>query len=214
MANEKPTKKEIEKEREERRGYALKYLKNGNFLDLATAYFTQNDKNFGETDNQAFEEFLYTPAFNSAVSGDVKYTALDEEGNKVEIPLIDISAEGIRRKREGGRRYSGRMEISEYNTISKAAQIVMESVGSIKVEDLMDLIGSGINVLDIKEVYQNRYISDLLQSENEEEKKLAGQLLGGYRAYIATQKVSEALGLRAAAIRGGLEKIVNEEQGK
>lgn len=201
MANEKPTKKEIEEAKEKRRGYALKNLKAGSLLNLATSYFTQADKNYGEHDNSAVEEFLY----RQAIKGVSAYNLDSGEES-------DLVYDSLLGSRQDGKRYSG--HVSEYDIIKTGALIVQQSLEAVKVEDLMDLIGSGINVLDIGEVYQNKYVSDLLQSENKKDKEVAQTLIGGYSQYLATQGVSRALGLRAAAIRGGLEKIVNEEQEK
>jgi len=194
MADEKPTREEIEMAREKRRGNALKNLKAFSLLNLATAYLTQSDKNYGEHDNGSVEEFLYKPSLRNASSYDLES---GEESSLVYDSLLG--------SREDGRRYSG--QVSEYGTIKTGAVIVQQSLAAIKVKDLMGLVGSGLTI-DTKAV-QNRYIFDLIQSENEEDKKLAHNLIGGYMQYLATQGVSSALGLKAAAIRGGLEKLVS-----
>ena len=187
--------------REKRREIALKNLKAGKLLNLATSYFTQADKNYGETDNEVVEEFLYRPSLKNASAYNL------ESGEE-----SDLTYDSLLGSREDGRRYSG--QISEHGIIKMGAQIVQESLGAVKVEDLMELVGSGLSQVDIKESYQNRYVSDLLQSGKKEDKEVAKTLINGYFQYLVTRGVSKALGLRAASIRGGLEKIVNEEPKK
>lgn len=196
MTGKQPTKKEIEELKETKRGNAMKNLRESNLSDLATAYFTDSDKNYGEYDNSAVEEFLYFPAFNSKTS----YHDL-ESGE--ETDLLKSSLLG---SRQNGKRYSG--QVSEYNMIKNAADVIQGSLGAIKVEDLMSLLGS---VFHIKEDYKGKYIGDLIQSEKEEEKEFAMKLVGGYLQYQTAKKVSKALGQRADKIKGGLEELVKKE---
>ena len=193
MAEQTPTKEEVERQRVKRREIALKNLKAGSLSNLATTYLTQADKNYGEHDNGSVEEFLYKPSLNKANAYDL------ESGEESSIVYDSLLG-----SREDGRRYSG--QVSEFGIIKTAALIVQQSLGAVKVGDVMDLIGSE-NTLDTKSV-KEKYISDLLQSANEEDKKLAQNLLGGYLQYLSTQGVSKALGMKATTIRGGLEKLV------
>jgi len=183
--------------KEKRREIALKNLRAESLPNLATAFFTQReDSGYGKADNDSVEEFLYEPSLRKADYYNLK------TGRESSIVY-----ESLLGSREEGRRYSG--QVSESGIIKTAAIITQDSLGAIKVEDLMGLLGSELN---IKKDYQNRYISDLLASENKEEKELAQKLVGGYMQYLTTKGVSKALGLRATAIRGGLEKIVGEEE--
>jgi len=185
--------------KEKRREIALKNLGAKNLSNLAIAYVAQGENSgFGRADNDAVEEFLYEPSLRKADYYNFK--------SGKESSLIYESLLG---SREEGRRYSG--QVSEYGIIKTAATITQESLGALKVEDLMGLLGSEIS---IKIDYQNKYISDLFASENEKDKKIAQALVGGYMRYLTVKGVSEALGLRATAIRGDLEKIVSEEEKK
>jgi hypothetical protein len=182
--------------KEKRREIALKNLRADGLLNLAATFSAQRDESgFGKADNEAVEKFLYGPSLKGADAYDLK------SGNR-----SDLLYESLLGSREEGRRYSGK--VSEYGIIKTAGQIVQESLISIKVEDVMKLAGSKIN---IKKGYQKKYISDLLESGNEEDKQVAGTLIGGYIQYLTTQRVSGALNQRAEAIRGGLESIVTEE---
>ncbi len=73
----------------------------------------------------------------------------------------------------------------------------------------MSLLSSYVK---IKESYKGKYIADLAQSKNEEDKKIALELIRGYTQYAVTQKVSKAIGQRAENIKGGLEKLVKAEK--
>ena len=203
MENKQPTKKEIEEAKETMRGFALKNLKKTNLKNLAIAYFTQLDKNYGENDNSAVEESLYFPALNSGTS----YYNLEsgEESDLLKDSLLD--------SRQDGKRYSG--QGSEYETIKKSAAIIQQSLGAIRVQDLMDLLGSYVK---IKEDYKDKYINSLANFNKKDEKELTEEdkfvikLIKGYTDYITLQGVSESFGKRAENIKGGLEKLVKAEE--
>jgi len=200
MTNEKPTKEEIEEQKERRREVALKNLKEPNLLNLSVAYYTDRENSgYGKNDNAAVEEFLYYPAIRF---GPQTYDL--ESGEK-----SDLLKDSLLSSRQDGKRYSG--QVSEYNIIKIGAAIIEQSLGAIKVDDIMFLLGS---VFHIKENYKGKYLNDLLQSEKEEDKKTAGMLIGGYLQYQTTQRVSKALGQRAENMKGGLEKLVKKEEKK
>ena len=199
MENKQPTKKEIEETKENMRVNALKNLRESNLKNLAIAYFTQLNKNYGENDNSAVEESLYFPALNSGTS----YYNL-ESGEE-----SDLLRDSLLNSRQDRKRYSG--QVSEYETIKKSAAVIQQSLGAIKVQDLMDLIESKVK---IKEDYKDKYIHGLAnfdkkdEEELTEEDKFVMKLIKGYTDYITLQGVSESLGKRAENIKGGLEELV------
>jgi len=199
--------KEKDERREQKRDIALYNLKSGDLTDLAVAYLAQDEKSgFGEMDNSAVEKFLYRPSFSSAISGDSTYR---DPNTGEEISLAGVSEEDLERSREEGRRYSGRVEVSEYKTISKAANILQESLIRVKVEDIMELMESTVQV---DEKYKGKYISELLESGDEEDKEVAEILIGGYMGYLATDGVSRALSEMTNSHISGLEKLVSKKE--
>jgi len=200
MAQERQTKEEMEKRREEARGYALKNLRAKNLSNLAISYLAQtDDSGFGNTDNDAVEEFLYFPALNSGTK------TYDLKSGKE----YDLMRNALLGSRKDKRRYSG--QVSEFDIIETATNILQQSLATVKVSDVIELIGS---TAPIKDSYKNKYIVDLAQSSNEEDKKVVGTLIGGYITYIATQGVSDALKSRANSVRSGLEELVKPEEPK
>ena len=187
--------------REKRREIALRNLKAENLSNLAVAYITQTEQSgFGGVDNESVEEFLYAPSLKKADAHDL------ESGKE-----FSIVYDSLRGSRKEGRRYSG--QVSEYGIIETAAAITKESLESIKVEDLIGLLGSKLNV---KTAYQGKYLSDLTEKIGEKgrEQELGKTLISGYLTHLTTQGVSKALGLRANELRSGLEMLVGEEQKK
>jgi hypothetical protein len=193
MTNPTQSQRESAEAREKTRGYALQNLKAANLSNLAVAYGAQNkDSGFGETDNDAVEQFLYKPSIKGSDAYNLK------TGEK-----SDLVYDSLLGSRQDGRRYSG--QVSEYGMIQTAASIVQESLLSVKVEDVMQLLGSSVTV---KKGYEGKYLVDLLKSENKEDKEVAQNLVGSYMAYITTTGVSKSLGMRAQGIKGGLEKLL------
>lgn len=198
MENEQPTPEEIEESKERMRLVALKNLRESKLWNLATAYHANiEDGGYGKIDNKAVEKFLYHPTINS---GPKTYDLKSGE----ESDLIKDSLLG---SRHDGRRYSG--QISEYEIIQTSAAIIQQSLGAVKVDDIMSLLSSYVK---IKESYKGKYIADLAQSKNEEDKKTALELIRGYTQYAVTQKVSKAIGQGAENIKSGLEELVKKEE--
>ncbi|MEK6812366.1 MAG: hypothetical protein AABX76_02300 [Nanoarchaeota archaeon] len=193
MTNGTSKEKEIAEAREKTRGYALQNLKAANLSNLAVAYGAQSkDSGFGETDNAAVEQFLYRPS----IKGSDAYNL--QTGEKSDLVYGSLLS-----SRQDGRRYSG--QVSEYGMLQRAASITQESLLSVKVSDVMEIIGSKVPV---KKGYEGRYIADLLESKNKEDQEVANAIVGMYMGYITTTGVSKSLGMRAQAIKGGLEKLV------
>ncbi|MEK6847566.1 MAG: hypothetical protein AABX50_00380 [Nanoarchaeota archaeon] len=181
--------------REIRRQTALKNLVAQKLSGLAVAYFAQDEKSgYGSTPNDAVEQFLYKPAIEGANAYDLK--------SGEEFDLVYKSLLG---SRKDGKRYSG--QVAEYDIIKTGAEIIQDSLTAITVGDLMNLIGSE----NIPKGYADKYIADLAQSGDEKEKELAGNLIGLYLSYFTTKGVSKSLDMRAGAIKGGLEKLVQGE---
>jgi len=198
MEKKEITPEEIEKVREKVRLNALKNLRSEKLVGLATAYFVSDDNNYGEYDNSAVEEFLYFPALSS--QSPITNLETGKQGDLVMSSLVG--------SRQDGKRYSG--QASEYGIINKAAQILQQSIAPIKVEDILKLVGSKIDASKIKESYKEKYISELLQSEDEKTSKFAKELVSTYSQYLVTQGVAKSHTLRTNQIRGGLEKVLTD----
>lgn len=196
-----PTPEQIEALKETRRQNAFKNLRDSDLLNLSTAYLVQReDSGYGKQDNVTVHDFLYIPSMNS----NPPMYSLDS-GKEHNLMLSSLMA-----SRQDGRMYSG--QITEYDTIHNATGIIQDSVASIKVSDIMELVGTNTEAqLYTHLIGGDRYVSDLLQSENEEEKELGTKLVAGYMTYITNRGISKAFGIRADSIRGGLEKILMPE---
>ena len=194
MENKEPTKKEIEEQKEKMREIALRNLEESNLLDLSVVYYTnREDSGYGKNDNAAVEESLYHPAIGSGAKAyDLK------SGEK-----SDLLKDSLLSSRQDGKRYSG--QVSEYEIIKTATAIIQQSLGAVKVEDIMNLLGSSI---DINKNYKDKYLVDLAESKNKEEQETVQKLIGGYLSYITAQGVSKALGQRTENIKSGLEELV------
>ena len=121
----------------------------------------------------------------------------------------DLIRNAVLGSRQDGRRYSG--HVSEYGIIKTASEISDESLLSIKVSDVYDLIGSNANT---NKIFGDKYLSDLLESQNEVEQKLGASIIQSYTSFMTMKGVSESLGKGADLIKGGLEKLLGEEQKK
>ncbi len=198
--SKEPSREEKEKAREKSRYVAMKNLRESNLQNLAISYFAQDkDRGYGERDNAAVEEFLYFPAINS---GTKTYDFESGEG-------YDLMRNSLLASRQDRVRYSG--QISEHEIIKTSASIIQKSLEYVKAKDIMDLLGSTV---DVKEAYKEKYLIDLLKSANEEDKKIGMTLMTGYLDYAVSQGVSKSLGKKSEQIKGGLEKIIAEDKSK
>lgn len=201
-----------EEQKEKQREVALKNLAEAPLMDLATAYFIKKDKNYGEADNSAIEEFKYHPARNSGAK------TYDFETGKE----IDMEQKLLLDSRQDGERYTG--NVTEHKIIKSCAKIIQESLDRIKVQDVLELIGSEEKVVDD---YKNKYLSDLLSQVSQEEfdklpenekKEIAksqefyGKIMAGYTQYLTGTKVLESFGEQTNSVKGGLEKMLCEEK--
>ena len=193
-SNQTPTREELAKAMQKIREISLKNLKAQNLSNLAVAYFAQSKKGgYGERDNSAVEKHLYLPAISSGL----KFHN-PENGEEEDLMTSELMS-----SREDGERYSG--NISEKGLMKKSASIIQDSLGGIRVKDMMELIGSKIPIDDS---YKGRYLVELANSPNEEDKKVYETLVGGYMNYITSKGVSESLEKDSKQIRKNLEGLV------
>ena len=209
MTEEKqPTKEEIERFMEARRAIALKNVKDKTLSDFATTYFVEESGKFGDEAKSSFEQFKYMPAFESGI----KYTD-PETGEEV-----NLAQQAILESRQGGKRYTG--NVSEFKLIQKSSKIIQEALENLKVQDMLDLMGSKKKVKEeLKDMYVG-YLNPKMHKEQynrlsegqreilKSQKDIYNTLVGGYQSYMAKTKVSEALGESAKQIPKGLESIL------
>ena len=185
--------KQSKEDREEQREIALKNLGADSLRDLAVAYFVTKGKDYGESDNDVIESHLYLPSMSSDV---------EVHGpNGTSQGLVMNALLGSREK-DGGR-YSG--SVSESGIIKTAGNIILQSLGSLTVRDVLDLMNykgalEGVN--------DGSYLSDLIES-GEDDEKAAQILVGAYRSYLTNKGLSSAYGQRADAVSGSLEGILS-----
>lgn len=165
---------------------AMKTFNSTNLLALAAAFYVENSGQYGEAGASAVDEYIYGPALRENT---------------------DVIFGTLLGSRQGKKRYTG--NVSEYAIIQNAERIVRESLGALNAEDILKLMGSKA---EIGEQYKGKSMVELSQSENEEDKKLVGALVGSYQTYLADTKVAEALSIRAEARTGQLEKMLSGKE--
>ena len=195
MREKKLTKEESEKIKERQREIALYNLESESIQGLTAAFYTEDSKGYGDVPGDAVDNFIYAPAISSG-----PIIKEYESGEKV-----DLIRNSLLGSRKGGKRYSG--QIDEYTLIENAMQITQEALTKVKVEDIKKLINYDG---DIPEAYREKYLSELIESEKEEDKAIVGKLITAYVEYLGSTKVAEALNKRAEAISGSLERILTE----
>src|SRR3989344_822489 len=171
-----PTKEEV-------REVALKNLKSA-LGDLAVAYQVQISESYGKAGGDAVYNHLYTKARGS------------EEGNALTNKIL--------RDNSGGLRYGG--SVSEAQIISSAYSTIKNSLGLVKVSDVMQLLGSKEKI-DPK--YKDAYMSDLLGENADEQLKQIGQMvMQTYMGSRTDAKFGEAFAMNSRAGVGQLEQIL------
>jgi hypothetical protein len=197
------TEKNEPTQEEKQRDVALKNLKANTLMDLAATYLVYKNKKYGDEDNDAMENFKYFPAFNSGAKA---YAADGTEYNVVQNSIL--------KSREKGVRYSG--NVSEVGIMKDCSQIINESLNSVKISDIMGLMGSKANV---KDAYLGSLVSKLSEDQFkklpkakqeaiEAQEELYGTIIGSYQSYLTKTKVSESLAQGAKEISKGLEKML------
>ncbi len=197
---DKPEEKSPE---EKQRDVALKNLKASNLVDVAASYLVYKNKKYGDEDNDAMNAFKYFPAFNSGLKA---YAADGTEYNVMQNSIL--------KSRQEGERYSG--NISEMGIMKDCAAILQESLNSVKISDIMGLMGSKAKVNDgylgsLKSNISDEEFSKLSKDKQEAivaQEGLYKNILGGYQAYLTKTKVSDALAQSAKEIPKGLEKML------
>jgi len=217
MTNKQPTQKEIEEAKERIRKIALKNLKAGNLMNLASAFLVEESEAYGEAGGSAVEKFKYWPSFNS----NLKNYDLEsgEEENIFEKTILG-SRKGAKNGKPG-KRYSGNFK--EYDIMQDCAEIMQNSLDQIKVSDLYsELMGGSKKVKsELKDVYLGELKPQLSQAEFDKltpDKKEALQknmefykvLVDSYKSYLTDKTVSESLGERKSSTLKNLENILTE----
>ena len=191
MAKEK---KELTPEQKESLRYiALQNLGEDKLSGIAAAFYAYKNNAYGKDGNADMHEFIYGPAIDSGVKFYNPETG--EEAGLISYLLKESGEED--------ELYSG--TLTEKNILKKSAGIIGGATQFIKVSDLMNLIGSK-ETLDSK--YAGRYMFELAQSENEEDKQLHGALTSNYMRYMTKKYVAQASEEGMKAIKGGLEAIL------
>src|SRR3989344_4229615 len=116
MTNDKPTQKEIEEAKERIRKIALKNLKAGNLMNLASAFLVHKSKAYGQGGDSAVHEFKYWPSCNSNLK------AQNLESGEEENLFKNV----ILKSREEDEIYSG--NVSELGIMKDRAGIMRESL--------------------------------------------------------------------------------------
>ena len=149
------TPQEIEEAKERIRKIALKNLKAGNLMNLASAFLVNESGQYGEAGDSAVEEFKYFPSFNS----NLKAQNLESEKE------YNIFENAIRNSRQSNKRYSG--NISEYGIMQDCAEIMQNSLNQIKISDLYsELMGGSKKVKgELKDVYLGELRPQISQEE-------------------------------------------------
>ncbi|MEK6945494.1 MAG: hypothetical protein AABW63_01750 [Nanoarchaeota archaeon] len=209
----KEEEKKLAELREKARGYALDNLgAKSSILNLAAAYFADRKNAYGDAGNSAVDQYLYQPT----IDGGARYT--DPQTGK-EVGLMSQALLG---SREDGDRYTG--TLTERKILKKASQILAGSASLVKLADILQSMGSKV---ELKPEYANVYVadvkdmkmSDLLgEGASEEEKKALGKVnvadyvLDNYTQWLTDTKVAEALTARAKDARSGLEEILKKPE--
>lgn len=180
---------------ETKREQALENLtKRKELLNLAIYCHAKEDiRTYGDEGISALEAHLYEDSLKNYLNSD-KQSVYD---------MIVAS----RANRKAG---TGAVNLSEDKIINDCYAIIQQSLLALQVKDILGLIEYKGNVKG----KENKYLSDLAQSKNEEDKKLAGILVGSYLQYMTSMKVGEALIQSAKSIPKGLEQILTSEKDK
>lgn len=193
MTKKETEKTKTEEAKEAKRKVALLNLNAKHLMNLANAYHVENG-NYGEAGSSAVDQFIYQPA----ISGGTNFYS--ENGEQVNLVISSLLG-----SRADGKRYTG--NVKEYDIIKQAAMIQQESLIGIKISDATNILG-----ISYEGDKANKYLGELLQSEDDEDKKLAQQILGTYLGNSADNTVSDALTQRVKSRTSGLEKILKPSE--
>ena len=212
MTNDKPTQKEIEEAKERIRKIALKNLKAGNLMNLASAFLVHKSKAYGQGGNSAVHEFKYWPSFNSNLKN------YDLESGEEE----NLFKNAILKSRQEDEIYSG--NVSELGIMKDCAEIMQNSLDQIKISDLYsELMGGSKKVKgELKDVYIGELMPKIPKEEFNKltpDKKEALQksmelhkvLVDSYQSYLTDKAVSESLGERKSSTLKNVENILTED---
>ncbi len=186
---------EAQEKTEKQRVVAMLNLSDGNLTTLAATYFMDKSGQYGEAVNSAVESHAYASSMAKRPS------YIDSEGNEVDLVMSSLVG-----SRQDGKRYTGK--VSEYEIIKTASEIIKESLGGVKVGDVLKLMGSKKSE-EIK--HPEKYVFELIGSKNEEDKKLGQEIAVFYIQYLQDKVAGDALAQKTKAVRGGLEKMLTED---
>lgn len=182
------SKEEIKADKEKKRTESLENLKNESLKSLAVAYHVkQNLRAYGDETNKIVEMYLYR-------------TALGDNPQEILGELLG--------SREGDELYSG--QVSESRIINRAAAVQQESLLSVTVGDILEIMGID-KENDTLAKYKDYFIGDLSKSKDKEEKEAFQSIVGGYQSYFIEGKVIEAYEKSREATKKSLEQVVDEE---
>src|SRR3989338_10789693 len=206
-----PTQKEIEEAKERIRTIALKNLKAGDLMNLASAFLVEESGVYGEAGGSAVEKFKYWPSFNS----NLKNYDLESGEEK------NLFKNAILKSRQEDEIYSG--NVSELGIMKDCAEIMQNSLDQIKISDLYsELMGGSKKVKgELKDVYIGELKPQLSQAEFDKltpdkkkgiqaSQELYKTLVTAYQTYLTDKAVSESLGERKSSTLKNLEKILTE----
>ena len=204
-----PTQKEIDEAKERIRKIALKNLKAGNLMNLASAFLVHKSKAYGQGGDSAVQEFKYWPSFNSNLK------AQNLESGEEE----NLFKNAILKSREEDEIYSG--NVSELGIMKDCVEIMQNSLDQIKISDLYsELMGGSKKVKsELKDVYIGEIIPKMPQKEFDkltDDKKKAIQknmkfyktLVTAYKTDLMEKAVEESIGERRSSNLKNLEKIL------
>lgn len=180
---------------ETKRTHALENLtKRKDIVNLAIYHQAKGDtRAYGDEGISALENYLYEDSLKDYLNS----------GKQSVYDMVVAS-------RTNGKAGTGAINLSEEKIINDCYAIVQQSLLALQVKDVAGLIyykGSVKGKAD-------KYLLDLAQSNNEEDKKLARILVGSYLQYMTNIKVGEALIQSAKSIPKNLEKILGEGEKK
>jgi len=187
--------------RERQREYALSNLsENEGLRHLVTAYSVVEDDGYGKKIQSAVDNELYLPSINSGVS------PKDLE-NGEDYPIIQRALVGSRQNKK---MLTG--NVSEYDIAKTAVLVTQESLTRVKVSDVLELMN--YEGEEIQEELRDKYMFELLESDDEETQNVAKSLTGLYSERLTYMESANALNKGAERISGSLERILtsgNEE---
>ena len=180
---EKKTKAQQEAEaKERRREIALRNLKSQRFMDLGALYMTTTDSSrFGRE-------------ITDAVGKHYDLSLASQEG-------ASLMLDSLKRTRDDGRYGSG--YLMEREIPQRVFTVLMESLSSVKVSDILDAIGSKVKA---KSEYADLWFDDFFKKYED----VAKGLLQNYRDYIVRSVAAQSIQGVADETKKNLENLLSQ----